>query len=151
MPVERSIRLASVRPSLMAKYPNDVRVVVRYAPFHQGSDKVIGLLEASRRQGKYEAVVQAVMAAQPMWADHAQPNVELAFKAGQEAGLDLQKARTDAELPAVRSVLEQDVEDLNALGVNKTATFFVKGRALPSFGAEQLAELVAEEVANARK
>jgi hypothetical protein len=66
MPVERSIRLASVRPGLMAKDPNGVRVVVRYAPFHQGSDKVIGLLEASRRQGKYEAVLQAVLAAQPM-------------------------------------------------------------------------------------
>ncbi|NML17068.1 DsbA family protein [Azohydromonas caseinilytica] len=136
---------------LMAKYPNDVRVVVRYAPFHQGSDQVIALLEASRRQGKYEAVLQAVLAAQPMWADHAQPNVELAFRAAQEAGVDLQKARADAELPAVRSVLEQDVEDLNALGVNKTPTFFVNGRALPSFGAEQLAALVAEEVASARK
>jgi protein-disulfide isomerase len=51
----------------------------------------------------------------------------------------------------VRSVLEQDVENVNALGVNKTPTFFVNGQALPSFGAEQLAELVAEEVANAKK
>ena len=30
--------------SLMAKYPNDVRLVIRYAPFHQGSDQVVKLL-----------------------------------------------------------------------------------------------------------
>ena len=38
---------------LMAQYPNDVRLVIRYAPFHQGSDQVVKLLEASKSQGAY--------------------------------------------------------------------------------------------------
>ena len=37
---------------LMAQYPNDVRLVIRYAPFHQGSDQVVKLLEASKSQGR---------------------------------------------------------------------------------------------------
>lgn len=35
---------------LMSRYPQDVRLIIRYAPFHQGSDQVVRLLEASRRQ-----------------------------------------------------------------------------------------------------
>lgn len=135
---------------LMGRYPSDLRLVVRYAPFHQGSDQVVRLLEASRRQGKYEAVLESVLAAQPMWADHGKPNVDLAYQAAAQTGLDMQKARADAASEGVESVLKQDIEDLTALGVNKTPTFFVNGRPLPSFGVEQLQALVAEEVTKAR-
>ena len=136
---------------LIAKYPNDVRLVFRYAPFHQGSDQVVKLLESSKSQGKYQAVLEAVLAAQPSWADHGQPNIENAFKAAEQAGLDLSKARKDMENPGMQAVLQQDMEDLTALKVTKTPTFFVNGRSLPSFGPDQLAELVAEEVAKAKK
>jgi protein-disulfide isomerase len=135
----------------MAKYPNDVRLVFRYAPFHQGSGQVVKLLESSKSQGKYQAVLEAVLAAQPSWADHGQPNIENAFKAAEQAGLDLRKARKDMENPGMQAVLQQDMEDLTALKVTKTPTFFVNGRSLPSFGPDQLAELVAEEVAKAKK
>jgi protein-disulfide isomerase len=137
--------------NLMAKYPNDVRLVFRYAPFHQGSDQVVKLLESSKSQGKYQAVLEAVLAAQPSWADHGQPNIENAFKAAEQAGLDLSKARKDMENPGMQAVLQQDMEDLTALKVTKTPTFFVNGRSLPSFGPDQLAELVAEEVVKAKK
>jgi protein-disulfide isomerase len=46
--------------NLMAQYPKDVRLVIRYAPFHQGSDRVVKLLESSKSQGKYQAVLEAV-------------------------------------------------------------------------------------------
>ena len=41
--------------SLMAKYPEDVRLVIRYAPFHRGSDQVVKLLEAARRLAEQAA------------------------------------------------------------------------------------------------
>lgn len=136
---------------LMKQYPDKVRLVIRYAPFHEGSDKVIKLLEASRRQEMYLPVLEMVLAAQPMWASHANPNVELAYKAAEQAGLDLQQALADAAAPAIDAALKQDVEDLTALQVTKTPTFFVNGRALASFGPDQLAALVAEEVAEAKR
>jgi len=46
--------------------------------------------------------------------------------------------------------LQQDVQDLTALNVTQTPTFFVNGRPLPSFGEEQLATLVAQEVAKTK-
>lgn len=134
---------------LLKQYPSELRLVLRYAPFHQGSDEVIALLEASRRQNKFAAVLDSVLEAQPMWADHSRPNVELAYRAAEKAGLDLQEARANA--PAAQAVLQQDTQDLTALGVNRTPTFFVNGRSLPSFGPDQLAALVAEEVAKAKR
>ena len=137
--------------NLMAQYPKDVRLVIRYAPLHQGSDRVVKLLESSKSQGKYQEVLEAVLAAQPAWADHGQPNIEIAFKAAEQAGLDITKARQDIEKPGMQSLLQQDIEDLTALQVTKTPTFFVNGRSLPSFGPDQLAALVAEEVAKVKK
>ena len=137
--------------NLMAQYPNDVRLVIRYAPFHQGSDVVVKLLESAKSQGKYQTVLEAVLAAQPAWADHGQPNIEIAFKVAEQAGLDLVKAQQDIEKSTMQALLQQDIEDLTALQVTKTPTFFVNGRSLPSFGPEQLAALVAEEVAKAKK
>lgn len=137
--------------NLMAQYPNDVRLVIRYAPFHQGSDRVVKLLEAAKSQGKYQIVLEAVLAAQPSWADHGQPNIEVAFQVAEQAGLDLVKARQDIENPGMQALLQQDIEDLTALQVTKTPTFFVNGRSLPSFGPEQLSGLVAEEVAKVKK
>lgn len=136
---------------LLRKYPNDVRLVLRYAPFHQGSDQIAKLLEAAKRQDKYWPVLEMVLAEQPNWADHGTPNLELAYKAAEKAGLDLQRALADAATPAVEAVLKQDIEDLTSFEVTKTPTFFVNGRGLPSFGPDQLATLVAEEVAKIKK
>ena len=136
---------------ILKQYPNDVRLVIRYAPFHAGSDQVVKLLEAAKLQDKYLPVLEMVLAAQPQWADHGKPNIELAFRAAQEAGLDIAKAQADAQGSDIDAVLKQDIEDLTALEVTKTPTFFVNGRGLPSFGDQQLLSLVAEEVAKARK
>ena len=137
--------------NLMAQYPDDVRLVIRYAPFHQGSDVVVKLLESSKSQGKYQPVLESLLAAQPAWADHGQPSIETAFKVAEQAGLDLVRARQDMEKPGMQALLQQDIEDLTALQVTKTPTFLVNGRSLPSFGPDQLAALVAEEVAKVKK
>ena len=137
--------------NLLQQYPNDLRLVIRYAPFHEGSEQVVKLLEASKRQDKYWQVLEMVLAAQPMWANHGNPNLDLAYKAAEQAGLDIPKALADAANPSVEAAMQQDVQDLTALGVKQTPTFFVNGRSLPSFGPDQLAALVAEEVAKAKK
>jgi protein-disulfide isomerase len=137
--------------NILQQYPNDVRLVIRYAPFHAGSDQVVKLLEASKRQNKYQPVLESLLAAQPQWADHGQPNLDLAYRAAEATGLDINKARADAMGSDISAVLKQDIEDVTALEVTKTPTFFVNGRGLPSFGDQQLMALVAEEVAKARK
>lgn len=136
---------------LMRQYPSEVRLVIRYAPFHKGSDEVVKLLESARRQDKYLAVLESVLAAQPQWADHGNPNLQFAYQAAEQAGLDMARARADMAAPALDALLRQDVQDLTVLKADKTPTFFVNGRPLPSFGQKQLADLVSEEVAKAKK
>lgn len=136
---------------ILTRYPDDVRLVIRYAPFHAGADEVVKLLEAARRQNLYLPVLESVLAAQPQWADHGRPDIALAFRAAEQAGLDMARARLDAASDAVAAALRQDIEDLTALEVTRTPTFFVNGRQLPSFGESQLRALVADEVARSRR
>lgn len=65
--------------SILAEYPKDVRLVMRYAAFHDGSEEAVRILETARLQGQFEAVVEALLAAQPQWADHSGPRIDLAW------------------------------------------------------------------------
>lgn len=137
--------------NILAQYPDDVRVVFRYAAFHDGSDQAVGIIEAARRQDLFVPVLEALLAAQPEWALHGNPNLDRAWQAAAAAGLDLERARQDATSADVAAVLRQDTSDVDALGVRQTPTFFVNGKSLPSFGPQQLIELVEAEVQLARQ
>ena len=123
-----------------------VRLVVRYAPLHKGSDTAIKILEAARKQDKYWEVVENAFASQPQWAAHGNPQPELLWDVIKATGLDVAKARSDAASPEIEQLLRQDLADMMALKVDKTPGFFVNGRLLEVFGDEQLKYLVQEEV-----
>ena len=131
-------------------YPQEVRVVVRFAAFHQGSDEAVRLLEAARQQGKFEVVLDALFERQQEWASHHAPSLEAAWKIAGESGLNLTRARRDARTPQADAVLRQDGEDVVALKVERTPTFFVNGRSMTNFGPQPLAELVKQEVAKSQ-
>jgi hypothetical protein len=46
----------------------------------------------------------------------------------------------------VQARMEQDRKDAVFLKVSKTPDYYVNGRPLPSFGAQQLADLIREEL-----
>ncbi|AZN70034.1 disulfide bond formation protein DsbA [Georhizobium profundi] len=137
--------------NILAQYPDDVRVVFRYAAFHDGSDQAVGIIEAARRQDLFVPVLEALLDAQPEWAIHGNPNLDRAWQAAAAAGLDLERAREDATTAEVAAVLRQDTSDVDALGVRQTPTFFVNGKSLQSFGPQQLIDLVSAEVRSARE
>ena len=119
-----------------------VRLVVRYAPLHEGSDQAIAILEAAGKQGKYWEAVERTLAAQPQWASHHNPQPALIWPLLADLQLDEAKARADAASPEVAAVLRQDVADMQALQVTKTPGFFVNGEPLREFGEMQLKALV---------
>lgn len=131
---------------ILADHPDHVRLVIRYAPFHEGSDEAVRILEAARLQNKFEPVLEALLATQPTWAVHGAPNLQIAWSAAGDAGLDVARARQDAAKAEIGEVLRQDVEDLKAVKLNRTPKFFVNGKPLIEFGPEQLAALVKAEV-----
>lgn len=135
---------------IMAKHPETVRLVIRYAPFHQGSDEVVRMLEAARLQNVFVPVLEALLAAQPTWAIHGAPNLDIAWEAARSAGLDAERARTDAKKPENDEVLKQDMADIKTIKLNRTPTFFVNGKPLTTFGPDELAALVDAEVLAAK-
>ncbi len=131
---------------LMAIHPGRIRLVVRYAPFHQGSDRVVHMLEAARMQGKFWETLHLLYANQAEWTQHHQVLPDRAWQLLPRVGLDMQRLVRDMEDPRVQAVVAQDLADAEALGVRKTPGFFVNGRPLEPFGVEPLAALVQAEV-----
>jgi protein-disulfide isomerase len=131
---------------MMAAYPADIRLSVRYAPFHQGSDEVVKMLEASRKQGKYWQALEAVLASQPAWVQNHQANVDMVWPHLARAGLDTERIKSDMKSSEIARLISQDVQDARTLKVTKTPEYFVNGRPLPSFGYEQLRTLVEDEL-----
>ena len=127
----------------------DVRLVLRYVLFHQGSEEVARMLEAARKQDVFPQVLEAVLAAQPGW--HDDPQVAKAWEAAAAAGLNIDKARTYMYSPEVDAVLMTDMQDANTVGVKSTPTFFVNGQPLTEFGSEPLRQLVRSEIAKTRE
>lgn len=135
---------------ILAAFPDDVRLVLRYTPFHQGSDEAVRILEAARRQDKFEPVLEELLSKQQEWASHGAPNLDRAWEIAAMAGLDPVRARRDATSPDIDSVLRLDIADARANRIQQTPTFFVNQRPLASFGAQQLYDLVEEEVRRVR-
>ena len=131
---------------ILALFPQEVRLVLRYTPFHEGSDEAAGILEAARAQGRFEPVLGALFARQAEWAIHGAPDLARAWEIAATAGLDVARARSDAGSDAVARVLRQDLADARAHAVQQTPTFFVNGKPLPTFGAQPLYDLVRSEV-----
>ena len=134
---------------LMAANPGRIRLTVRYAPLHQGSEQVVKVLEAARKQGKYWQALEALFATQRQWVQNHVAHAQLAWNSLAGLGLDLDRVRADMNAPEVTRIVEQDIADTRTLNVTQTPEFFVNGRAMPSFGARQLKDLVDEEIAKA--
>jgi protein-disulfide isomerase len=135
---------------LMADNPNRIRLVMRYTPFHKGSDKVVALLEAARRQGKFWPALEALFKGQDDWASNHTAKVELTWKYLNGIGLNMEQLAFDMTAPDLQQAVAQDLNDANTLGVSQTPEYFVNGRPLPSFGFDQLRQLVAEELTKTR-
>ncbi len=130
---------------IMATYPDEVRVVLRYAAFHPPSEEAVRLLEAARLQERLEPVLERLLETQPRWAPHGR-TPESVWNLLDGTGLNVEQAQRESLMPHIVGVLNQDAADIELFGVKRTPTFFVNGIPLESFGADQLRALVRSEV-----
>jgi len=132
---------------LMAANPGQIRLVIRWAPFHNGSRNVVALLEAARNQGKFWPALERLLATQSAWAINHSADVDLAWRQLGDLDLDLDQISADMAGAEVTQLIEQDLEDAATLNVTMTPEYFVNGNPMPSFGWEQLQALVDEALA----
>lgn len=127
-------------------YPGKIRLVLRYAPFHEGSADVVRVLQAARRQGKLWETLDLLYQNQGVWTRHHRVVLDRVFPLLPRAGLDVERLREDMLDPRITEIIRQDLADAETLGVRKTPGFFVNGKPLEPFGAEPLAALIQAEV-----
>ncbi len=135
---------------LMAQQPERIRLVLRYAPFHKGSDRVVAVLAGAHRQGKFWPVLEALLESQDDWASDHVAKVERVWSHLEGLGLNLEQLAFDMTAPELQQAIAQDMADANTLGVAQTPEYFVNGKPLPEFGFTQLKQLVESELARTR-
>lgn len=130
----------------MAEVPGEIRLSIRHVAFHTGADYAVRVLEASRKQDKYWQTLEALLASQRQWTQHHTVQPDLIGPAIANVGLDMEQLMVDMNAMDVLLRIEQDKKDSILLRVSATPQYFVNGRPLLSFGREQLADLVREEL-----
>jgi len=135
--------------SLMKEFDDKVQLVLRYAPFHGNSELAIRALEAARFQNKYWEALELLFYTQPQWGDHHHPRPELIFEYLSQMGLDMERLKTDMASPKIQEMIDQDKQDLRALKIRGTPTFFVNGQQLQDFSEEGLRSLLRSEIEKA--
>jgi len=130
----------------MTEVPGEIRLSVRHVAFHSGADYAVRVLEASRKQDKYWQTLEALLASQRQWTQNhmVQPDRILPAIAG--VGLNMEQLNVDMNAADVLQRIEQDKNDAILLKISATPEYFVNGRPLPSFGRQQLADLIREEL-----
>jgi protein-disulfide isomerase len=133
----------------MTENPDKIRLSVRHVAFHNGSDYVVRVLEASRKQEKYWQTLEAVLNSQAQWApDHsAQPDLVLQAISG--VGLNVAQLLADMNAPEVAQRMQRDRDDAMVLKVTATPEYFVNGRPMPNFGERQLQDLISDALQSA--
>lgn len=133
----------------MQEAPGKIRLSVRHVPFHQGAEHAVQVLEASRAQGKYWETLEALLAGQAQWTRNHRVLQDRILPAVAGVDLDMDELRAHMNGMEVMVRMERDRKDAVTLKVSATPEYYVNGRPLPSFGAQQLLDLVREELAKA--
>lgn len=136
---------------MMAANPGRIRVVLRWAPFHNGSQDVVAMLEAARRQDKFWPALEALLASQSDWSPNHTPQVALARNRLMGLDLNWEKMQADMAAPEISQLIAQDLADASTLNVTMTPEFFVNGKPLPNFGYQELKQLVDDALKETRR
>ncbi|MGD9310325.1 MAG: thioredoxin domain-containing protein [Desulfosarcina sp.] len=127
---------------LMAQHEGKIKLVIRYAPFHDGADFPVKILEASRKQGKFWETMDVLYGTQRYWTSHHVVQPQKMWRFLSMVGLDIEKLKVDMNDPEIEKIIQQDLADAKTLNVRKTPGFFVNGKPLSDFGYNQLRDLI---------
>ena len=130
----------------MAAYPGKIKLVIRYAPFHEGASDVVRILEAAKKNGKFWETLDVLYASQEQWTQHHHVMVDRVWPLLERAGLDVRAIRAGMDDSEIDRVIAQDLADARVLDVRKTPGIFVNGKPLEPFGGEEFRKLIESEL-----
>jgi protein-disulfide isomerase len=128
---------------IVAKHKNDIKLVLRYAPFHPNANYAVKMLEGARAQNLFKQTLELMFNTQDQWVDgHGADPRKLWIVLEKANFLDMKKLSQSMDNVMFDKLIEQDLSDARVLNVRKTPSFFVNGRPLQDFSAENLEKLI---------
>ena len=115
-----------------------------------GAILALALVALNYGLGLYWPVLEALLQSQKDWVSNHTARPDLMWPHLDGTALNMEQLAIDLTAPDLKQAIAQDLADANTLGVSQTPEYFVNGRPLPSFGFEQLQQLVREELARVR-
>lgn len=132
---------------IMKKHKDDIKLVVRYAPFHQNSNYAVKMLEGARAQNLFTETLELMFNTQEQWIDGHVVNPRNLWIILEKSNLlDMKKLSLSMDDILLDKIVEQDLDDTRKLNVRKTPTFFVNGKLLQDFSMENLTKLIESEL-----
>jgi predicted DsbA family dithiol-disulfide isomerase len=113
---------------ILAKYPNDVKVVIKNFPlsFHKQAYKAAQYSLAAHKQGKYKEIYHKIMEN----FRQLKTNEDLPLEYAREFGLDMNQFIRDFESPEVKAQLDLEMKQMRESGMPRLAVpkFLVQGK-----------------------
>lgn len=128
------------------EFGKELKVVVRYMPFHGNSKYVANILEGARAKNKFWDALDLLFTQQEQWASHHNPRPELIPEILKPLGLDLKNILADAKAGKYDVFINEDLADGKKAGVRGTPTFFVNGKVVDELGYEALKAAIENEL-----
>ena len=109
---------------MLEKYPKDVKLVVKHfpLPMHSYARKAAIAALAAGKQGKFWEIHEKLFANQ---RDLSDAKVEAIV---QDLGLNIEQFNQDLKDPSIASLIDRDMNNGRAAGVQGTPTIFVGGK-----------------------
>ncbi len=132
---------------IMKKNEGNIKLVLRYAPFHAGSNNVVVMLEATKEQNKFMETLELLFNTQRIWTvNHSVDLNKLWGVLLTSKLLDMDKLVDDMKNPKLIKIVEQDLADAKTLKATKTPAYYVNGKPLQVFGLQNLKDLINSEL-----
>ena len=101
---------------LISQYPGKVRVMVRYAPLHPGSDQVVKMLEAAHQQGKFWPALEILLNNQDRWIVNHNSQPMRALNILNSLDIDQEKLAADMNRPEIALIIQQKPKKIHKRG-----------------------------------
>ena len=136
-------KMEAVFSQLLAKYPKDVKLVIKQYPLrnHPNARQAAIAALAAHQQGKFWEFHSQ------LFANHADLSTRKLDEIAESFGLDMTRYKKDLLSPDVLSIIVRDIREGQKLGLSGTPTIFLNGKQVKDRTFSAMDKLIERELA----
>ena len=133
---------------MLELYPNDVKLVFKNFPLttiHKFAMNASVAALAANQQGKFWEYHSEI------FKNYNQLNDAKFDEIAGSLGLDIEQFKKDMQSPALKAMVQRDLQDGIEAGVRGTPSIFINGRVLQQRSLQRFQQIIDEELAKKKK